>query len=209
MPCVDVASAVALAVERDRPVDRDAVPVRDLHADAERREVDALLDRADEVTPLALLPVLLDPERDERGPARIRRREDVVRVQVAQPDEDADHLVVEASARVGLQPSIEQSQPLHRIDRVHGALEREVDVQLLDEDLRLSHDLAALVEGQILGGCEQFGQRRRLGHGPTLLLSGTQVKSDSSTKPASSARFHHSPSRASETVGGGAGVQRR
>ena len=161
VPSVQVAAGVPLTVEGDRPLDRDAAPVRDLDAEAEGREVETLRDTGDQVASRVPLPEGLDPEGQGGDPARKGQRQEVVGVQVAEPDEDADHLIVEAVVGEPLQPVVEQVQPLHRVDGVHGPLERQMCEELLDEDVRLLYDLAPLVESEGLRGGQQIGQTGR------------------------------------------------
>ena len=51
----------------------------------------------------------------------------------------------------------QQPQPLHRVDRVHRHLQRQVHVVLLQQHERLVDDQLALVEGERAGAGEEVG----------------------------------------------------
>ena len=67
----------------------------------------------------------------------------------------------------------QQAQALHRVDGVHGPLERQVDVGLGEQDDRLVDDQLALVERELTGGGEHARQVDR--GRPQLLTGGTGV----------------------------------
>ena len=69
---------------------------------------------------------LFDAERQIGEFPVIDRRQDVVGVQVAEPDEDVDHLRLELALVERLVAQPQQPQPLDRIDGVQRPLERQV-----------------------------------------------------------------------------------
>jgi hypothetical protein len=127
---------------------------------------ESLHDVRHEVAPRARLEVVLDHEGQERDPLRERLGEKVVGVQVAHRREDRLHLAVEFHLRpalegVGLlEAAAHEAQPLHRVHRVHRALERQVHVVLLEEDEGLVDERAALGEREV-SRCRIHERRKR------------------------------------------------
>ena len=72
--------------------------------------------------------------------------------------EDADQLVVEAALGQPLQSVAEQPEPLDRVDGVHRPLERQVDVELLDQHACLVGDESALLGIELAGEPEEVRQ---------------------------------------------------
>ena len=69
-------------------------------------------------------------------------------MQVAQAEEDPLHLHVELRLGELGQSVPQQAERLQRVYGMHGALERQVDVDLLDQDLGLVEDEPALSVGE-------------------------------------------------------------
>ena len=98
----------------------------------------------------------LDEERQEQRVRAVRLGGTYVGVQVPQRREDLDQLRLEGALRPQIravsrlqQLVLEQPQPLHRVDRVAGALGRQVHVGLLEDDDRLFDDQPAVLQRQV------------------------------------------------------------
>jgi hypothetical protein len=165
-----VAAGEPVGVHRDRARDRHAVPVRDLHPDAERRRGHALGDPRDQV--LLSLPVraALHLEREVGDHPGERGGQQVIGVQVAHRVEDPRQLRVEDPFGVhrlrGLpeEPRAQQPQPLHRVHRVHRRLQRQVHVVAFEQQQRLLHEDHPVGVGQHPRGLEEVVQRHRPGN---------------------------------------------
>jgi hypothetical protein len=154
-----VAAGLAIGMDLDRPVDRHAAPADHLDAGSEGRVGEALEQARHDVVALAGGVVeLLHQERQERGVLVIGRRQDIVGVEVAQALEDVDHLVVELALAERREPAAQELELLHRVDRVGGALERQVNVDVVDQDQRLIDDRAPLGLAQRARHGVEFGQ---------------------------------------------------
>jgi hypothetical protein len=104
---------------------------------------------------MVALPTFLDQERQPGGPLPERRRQPVGSMQIADGAEDFGQLVVELDlgcrARlVRLVDAIpQQTQPLDGVDAIHGALERQVHVVLLEEHESLVDDRPAVIQREL------------------------------------------------------------
>ena len=111
---------------------------------------------------LGALVELFDAERQIPEFLVIDRRQHVVGVQVAEPDEDVDHLRLELALVERLVPQPQQPQPLERIDRVQCALQRQVRVHRFEHQERLVDHGQALISGEPTrpcGGCSGAPRR--------------------------------------------------
>jgi hypothetical protein len=177
-PGGDVAAGEAVGVDRHGARDRHAVPVRDLHPDAERRGRHALGDPGDEVPLVAAVRAALHLERQVGDHPGERGGQQVVGVQVAHRVEDARHLRVEDRLRVhglrGLpqQPRPQQPQPLHRVHRVHRRLQRQVHVVALEQQQGLLDQYQPLGVGEHARRREEVVQRHGAGHGCLVRAEG-------------------------------------
>ena len=151
---VGAAGAFLVGVAHHGAVDRHAVPVLDHDAGDEAR-VEPLADLGDDVGRRGIRPVHLDEKRQRRDLAGERRRPGVAGVVVAQLRHDRRQLDVESVVVERAHLGAEDSQPLHRIEAVARALQRQMGVDAADHRLERGED------AQPLGGRE----RRRRGQG--------------------------------------------
>jgi hypothetical protein len=141
-------------VADDGAVDRHAVPV--LHDDAgNEARIEPLADLGDDVGRRGVRPVHLDQERQRRDLAGERRRPRVARVVVAHLRDDRGELDVERVVVERAHLRAQDPQPLHRIEAVARALERQMGVDAAD------HGLECFEQAQPLGGREHGGRRQR------------------------------------------------
>jgi hypothetical protein len=101
---------------------------------------------------------LLHQERQEGGVLVVGRRQDVVRMEVAQALEDVDHLIVELPLAKRPERAAQELELLHRVDGVGGALERQVNVEVVDQDDGLIDERAPLGFAQRARHGVEFGQ---------------------------------------------------
>jgi hypothetical protein len=170
MPRSGVASGEAGGVQLDGMVDRDPTPVGHLGARAEPRRGEALDHTGHHIVGRAILvEVLLDPERQEGDLAREGTGQQIVGVQVSHRVEDPRQLGVEQPLRthrlggLAFQADPQQTQALHRVDRVHRRLERKVHIVLLQQHQGLLHEEPALLKGESARTTEKLAQLHRGG----------------------------------------------
>src|SRR5262249_7468937 len=108
---------------------------------------------------LRRLEAFLDPEGQEHKPASKRFRQHVVRVKIAQVDENRNHLIVESSLRIAIQTLLKKRETLHRVDRMHGPLQRKVHVGLTYHDKSLLDDREPLRASELTSGGIKIRER--------------------------------------------------
>jgi hypothetical protein len=164
-PCRRIAAGKAVGIDLHRALDRHAGPLRHFRARPESRRAEPLRQvRHHEVRPVVRL-VLLDQEWQVGDAAIEWRGQQAIGVQVAHGVEDFRHLGMEHPFRAhrgrrhALQPRFQQAQPLHRIHRMHGHLERQVGVVLLKQYQRLVHQQAPFIECEVARRRQEIAQR--------------------------------------------------
>ena len=117
--------------------------------------------RCDDVAALGALEMILDPEGQEGHHLAIGRRQQVIGVEIAHAGEDGGHLGVEAGLAVELgEPVTEQAKALERLDRVHRALQRQVDVIAFEKEDGLVDEGELLVRAERACAGEEGLERR-------------------------------------------------
>ena len=128
----------------------------DLDTGHEVRVLEARDEARDDVVARAVLVVeLLHQEGHERRVFVVGRRQDVVGVEIADALENADHGAVELPLGELAETAAQQLQVLHRIDGVHGPLQRQVHIDVVEQRQRLIDDGATLGSGQLADGLEK------------------------------------------------------
>ena len=166
---------LALAAAAHGIGDRYAVPFDQLDAFDEAGVGDQLADHlGDDEARRGVGAELLDEERQPGRRAGQRRRCDVGSVRVAEVDEDAGDLAVEGIVRHQPGAFVESAQLLHRIDAVHRPLQRQVDVQPVEQVGEHRDDVVALgLASAVRGGgalataSAQLRPMHRVVHGST------------------------------------------
>ncbi|QLQ06144.1 MAG: hypothetical protein HZY76_08855 [Anaerolineae bacterium] len=93
---------------------------------------------------LSVCQILFDEDAKEGDACPVWVGQHVVGVEVVQRHEDIDQLGVELPLAKPFQPVAEEPQLLHRVDGVHGPFERQVHIEIPDEDRGLFDDDLAL-----------------------------------------------------------------
>jgi hypothetical protein len=96
-------------------------------------------------------------------------------VQVTEAREDPDQLVVEAALGHPFEAVAQQLETLNRIDGVHGALEREMDVEILDQHTRLVDETSPLGGAELAGLGNELTQRRLRSESARVEASGFEL----------------------------------
>ncbi len=124
------------------------------------RIADQMVEHLGHDPPRPVVLVLLDEDAEERE-TLVAARKDVVRVQVAQLDEDPQQLGVEPGFGQRRHVVAEQPQALQRIHGMHRPLQRQVHVEALDQHLGLVDEGPAVRLGQRV----LPGEDTEVGHG--------------------------------------------
>ena len=148
-PRIRPAAGLLVGVPVHRAVDRDGVPPQHLHARAEMFVVvdqgGVRRDARHQIARSGRRPAHLNGERQHGRPSLQRRRAEVAGVRVAQLGQHAGNLGMEGQRVEHVAALPQQPQPLHRIDAVRRALQRQMRVQPVDQTEEHIHDRAALI----------------------------------------------------------------
>ena len=118
-----------------------------------------------------LVVVALDEEAERGDVAPVGDGQLVDRVEVPERAEDRRELGVELELGERLEPVRQQPQALDRVDRVHRPLERQVDVEALEQDRRLIDELVAIADRERRDSRQELVQGDALGEGAGWLAN--------------------------------------